>query len=87
VGIMTPVWALTGRWGWGWLASSLAFGLYHISPLSGMAATNLQAPVTAVLESFGTGLAIGLIYRYRGFTTAVMTHALGDWVVVMVLLR
>ncbi|MGD2157664.1 MAG: hypothetical protein PVG14_19900 [Anaerolineales bacterium] len=32
-------------------------------------------------------LATGPIYRYRGFTTAVMTHALGNWVVVMVLLR
>jgi membrane protease YdiL (CAAX protease family) len=86
VGIMTPVWALTGRWGWGLLVSALIFGLYHISPLSGMAAHNLQAPVTAVLESFGAGLAIGVIYRYRGFMTAVMTHALGNWLVVMILL-
>jgi membrane protease YdiL (CAAX protease family) len=86
VGIMTPVWALTGRWGWGLLVSAVIFGLYHISPLSGMAAYNLQAPVTAVLESFGAGLAIGVIYRYRGFMTAVMTHALGNWLVVMILL-
>jgi membrane protease YdiL (CAAX protease family) len=69
------------------LLSALAFGLYHISPLSGMAAQNLQTPVTAILESFGVGLAMGLIYRYRGFTTAVMTHALGNWLVVMLLLR
>lgn len=86
VGIMTPIWAWTGRWGWGLLVSALAFGLYHISPLSGMAAHNLQAPVTAVAQSFGAGLAMGLIYRYRGFTTAVMVHALGNWLVVMILL-
>lgn len=86
VGIMTPIWALTKRWGWGLLISAVAFGLYHISPLSGLAALNLQAPVTAVIESFGVGLAMGLIYRYRGFMTAVMTHALGNWFVVMLLL-
>ncbi len=86
VGIMTPIWVLTRHWGWGLLVSAFAFGLYHISPLSGMAALNLQAPVTAVIESFGAGLAMGLIYRYRGFMTAVMTHALGNWLVVMILL-
>lgn len=87
VGIMTPVWALTQHWGWGLLVSALAFGLYHISPLSGMAAYYLQAPLTAVVQSFGAGLAMGLIYRYRGFLTAVMIHALGNWLVVMILLR
>lgn len=86
VGIMTPIWALTGRWGWGLIVSALAFGLYHITPLSGMASYNLQAPVTAVLESIGAGLAMGLIYRTRGFTTAVMVHAFGNWLVVMILL-
>lgn len=86
VGIMTTVWALAGSWGWGLIVSSLAFGLYHISPLSGMATHYLQAPVTAVVQSFGAGLAMGLIYRYRGFMTVVMTHALGNWLVVMILL-
>jgi membrane protease YdiL (CAAX protease family) len=86
VGIMTPVWALTRRWWVGWLVSAVVFGLYHISPLSGMAAVNLEAPVTAVVESLGAGLAMGIIYRYRGLETAVMTHALGNWLVVMILL-
>lgn len=86
VGIMTLVWAITRRWGWGLLVSALVFGLYHISPLSGMAAHHWQAPLTAVIESFGAGLAMGLIYRYRGFMTAVMTHALGNWLVVLILL-
>lgn len=86
LGIMTLVWALTRRWGWGLLASALCFGLYHISPLSGLGAYNLQtAPVIAVLSSFGMGLATGVIYRYRGFTTAVLAHGLGDWLVVLIM--
>jgi membrane protease YdiL (CAAX protease family) len=87
VGIMTPVWALTRRWWLGLLVSALLFGLYHISPLSGIGAYNLRtAPMIAVVTSFGMGLANGFIYRYRGFTTAVMAHALGDWLVVMILI-
>jgi membrane protease YdiL (CAAX protease family) len=82
VGIMTLVWALTRRWGWGLFVSSVCFGLYHIS-LSGMSEYFLQAPVIAVVESFGAGLANGVIYRYRGFTTAVLVHALGNWLLLM----
>jgi membrane protease YdiL (CAAX protease family) len=85
VGIMTPVWALTRRWWAGLLVSAVCFGLYHISPFSGMGQHNLQFPISATLTSFGMGLANGWIYRYRGFATAVMTHALGDWLIIMLL--
>jgi membrane protease YdiL (CAAX protease family) len=85
VGVMTPVWALTRRWGWGLLASALLFGLYHVTPLSGSAASNAQAPVIAILTSFGMGLANGVVYRYRGFTAAVLVHGLGDWLMLMIL--
>lgn len=83
VGIMTPVWRLTGHWLWGLLVAALLFGLYHTT-LSGFSDYFMQAPVTAVLNSFGMGLATGVIYRYRGFTTAVMAHTLGNWLLVMV---
>lgn len=86
LGIMTTVWWLTRRWGWGLLVSALLFGLYHISPLSGQGAYNLQtAPVIAVLSSFGMGLANGVIYRYRGFPTAVLAHGVGNWLVLMIM--
>lgn len=82
VGIMTPVWRLTGNWLWGLLISALLFGVYHVT-LSGFSDYFMQAPVTAVLNSFGAGLATGIIYRYRGFTTAVIAHTLGNWLLVM----
>lgn len=84
VGLMTMIWALTRRWGWGLLVSAILFGLYHIS-LSGMATYFLQAPLSAVLESFGVGLAVGTIYRYRGFTAVVLMHALGNWLMLLLL--
>lgn len=67
------------------MISALAFGLYHLSPINGLSAYNWAAPVTAVLTSFGMGLATGLIYRYCGFTLAVLTHAVGDWLMVLLL--
>lgn len=85
VGIMTPLWAVTRHWWIGCVISALAFGLYHLSPLNGLSASNWAAPVTAVLTSFGMGLATGVIYRYRGFTLAVLTHAVGDWLMVLLL--
>jgi membrane protease YdiL (CAAX protease family) len=82
VGIMTLVWGLTRRWQLGLLVSALFFGLYHITPLTGME-TYLAAPVAAVLSSFTVGLYTGLVYRYRGFTAVVLMHSLGNWIMVM----
>lgn len=84
VGIMTLVWVLTGRWGGGLLISALCFAVYHIT-LSGMSDYFVQAPVIALVSHFGAGLANGVIYRYRGFTTVVLVHALGNWLVLMLL--
>jgi membrane protease YdiL (CAAX protease family) len=84
VGIMTAVWRPAGHWLSGLLVSALLFGVYHVT-LSGFSGYFLQAPVTAVLNSFGAGLATGIIYRYRGFTTAVMAHTLGNWILVMLI--
>ncbi|MFN2291291.1 MAG: lysostaphin resistance A-like protein [Anaerolineae bacterium] len=85
-GILTLVWAFTGRWWVGLLVSSVCFGLYHIS-LSGMSAYFLQAPIIAVVDSFGAGLANGTLYRYRGLTTAVLVHGLGNWLLLTFLMQ
>ncbi len=85
LGIMTIVWRLTHGWGWGLVVSALFFGLYHITPLSGISTYTAGSPVTTVLTSFSMGIIMGVIYRYRGFTTAVLVHGLGDWVVIMLL--
>ncbi|MGW8249743.1 MAG: CPBP family intramembrane glutamic endopeptidase [Anaerolineales bacterium] len=85
LGIMTLVWRLTRGWGWGLLVSAVFFGLYHISPLSGMSTFNAANPVSSVLTSFTMGIIMGMIYRYRGFTSAVLVHGLGDWVVILLL--
>lgn len=85
VGIMTLVWKLTRRPVWGIVVSAIAFGFYHISPLSSMAAVNLATPIASVLTSFAMGLYMGLVYSKRGFLTAVAVHGLGDWLIVMIL--
>lgn len=85
VGIMTLIWKLTGHWGWGLLISSICFGVYHISPLSGISALNTANQIGTVLSSFFIGLFMGTVYRLRGFTTAMLIHGLGDWMLVMLL--
>jgi membrane protease YdiL (CAAX protease family) len=84
VGIMTTVWALTQRWGWGLLVSSILFGLYHIT-LSSMAAEFNQTPIYSVLYTTGMGAVMGCIYRYRGLTMAVLIHSLGNFLSILLL--
>lgn len=85
MGIMTIVWKLTHHWGWGVLVSAVLFGLYHISPLSGISTFSASSPLTTVLTSFTMGIIMGLIFRYRGLLAAVLVHGLGDWVVIMLI--
>jgi membrane protease YdiL (CAAX protease family) len=82
LGILTLVWALTRRFWVGLVVSAFAFGLYHITPLSGMD-SYLATPFAAVMTSAAMGIYMGLVYRYRGFAAAVLVHGLGDWIVVM----
>jgi membrane protease YdiL (CAAX protease family) len=84
LGILTLIWALTRRFGLALVVSALVFGLYHITPLSGMDAYT-ATPITAVLASAAMGIYMGLIYRYRGFLAAVLVHGLGDWIVILLL--
>jgi len=82
LGLLTLIWTLTRRFWVGLVVSALAFGLYHITPLSGMN-SYLATPFTAVMTSAAMGIYMGLVYRYRGFAAAVLVHGLGDWIVVM----
>jgi membrane protease YdiL (CAAX protease family) len=85
LGIMTLIWRLTRGWGWGLLVSALCFGIYHITPLSGISTYYAASPVSTVLTSFSMGIIMGFIYRYRGFIAAVLVNGLGDWVVILLL--
>jgi hypothetical protein len=64
---------------------ALFFGVYHITPLSGISTFSASSPITTVLTAFSMGLIMGIIYRYRGLTTAILVHGLGDWEVIMLL--
>ena len=46
---------------------------------------NLPAPVSEVLISGLMGAFTGLVYRYRGFSAAVLMHSLGDWISILLL--
>jgi membrane protease YdiL (CAAX protease family) len=83
VGIMTLVWGLARRWGVGLIVSAILFGVYHLSPISGID-SYLTAPVSVFLNSFTIGIFTGLVYRFRGFTTTVLMHSLGDWMMIMI---
>lgn len=85
-GVLTIVWAITRNWWIGLIISSFVFGLYHINPLNPASTVNLLTPITVVISSFGMGLANGIVYRYRGFTTAVLVHGLGNWLLLMLFL-
>ena len=84
VGIMTTVWALTRRWGWGLLVSSVLFGLYHIS-LSSLAGEFGLTPIYSVVSSTLMGAVMGCIYRYRGLSMAVLVHSLGNFLSILLL--
>ena len=84
LGILTLVWTLTRRYSIGLLVSAVLFGLYHVTPLSGMA-VYLATPLPAVITSAAMGIYMGLVYRYRGFAAAVLVHGLGDWIVIMMI--
>ncbi len=77
--ILSLVWRLTRR---SWVAivvSGLAFGAYHLTPLSGMYLTFWQYPLTQFLGSTLIGIVWGHVFTRRGYETAVLAHTLSDW--------
>jgi membrane protease YdiL (CAAX protease family) len=81
-GVMTLVWRITGKWGWGLFVSAVLFGFYHIT-LSGLSGQFLAAPVYSVVNSALMGLFLGYVYRKRGLTTVVLVHGLMNFASIM----
>jgi membrane protease YdiL (CAAX protease family) len=70
-----------------WLAvvlTAVLFGLYHITPLSGMYKTFLQMPVSQVVATIPLGLIWGWLFLRKGYESAVAAHTLCDWLPMMV---
>ncbi len=85
--VLSLVWKLTGR---SWLAvivSALVFGAYHLTPLNGMYLTFLKFPISQFLGSVLIGLIWGTLFVKRGFGTAVLGHALSDWLPLLLFVR
>ena len=80
---LSLVWKLTHR---KWLAiviSSMIFGAYHLTPLTGMYQIFWQFPISQFIASTLIGLVWGYVYTKRGFGTAVLGHAFSDWLPLM----
>lgn len=77
--LMTFFWRLTGKRNLSILISALLFGAYHLSPLNSMYHFFLQFPFSQFLASTLIGLVWGYLYVKRGYETAVLGHALSDW--------
>lgn len=77
--LLSLFWRLTRR---PWIAiilSGIAFGAYHLTPLSGMYLTFWQYPLTQFFSSTFIGVVWGYAYVKRGYETAVLAHTLSDW--------
>jgi membrane protease YdiL (CAAX protease family) len=82
--LVSLVWNITHR---PWLAviiSGLAFGAYHLTPLSGMYRTFWQYPLTQFFSSAFIGMVWAYVYIKRGFETTVLAHTLSDWLPVAI---
>ncbi len=82
--ILSLLWKLTNH---RWLAiviSSLVFAAYHLTPLNGMYRIFWQFPISQFLASASIGMVWGYLFTKRGYGTAVLGHALSDWLPMMV---
>lgn len=80
------VWATTGR---RWLAifvSAILFGVYHLTPLSGNYLTFLKFPVSQLVASMFVGIVWGYVYIKRGYEIVVLSHAMSNWIPVLLFL-
>jgi membrane protease YdiL (CAAX protease family) len=77
--LVSLFWRLTGRSGWAVILSALVFGIYHLTPLSGMYRTFWQFPISQFLASVLIGLVWGWLFVRRGYGTSVLAHTLSNW--------
>jgi len=73
-------WRLTHRRKLAIWISALIFGLYHLTPLTGMYRTFWQFPVSQFAASTLIGLVWGTIFLKRGYETAVLGHTFSNWI-------
>jgi len=81
------IWKVTKRKRLAILISAVLFGVYHLTPLSGMYRTNWQFPISQFIASTLIGLVWGYLFVKRGFETAVLGHTLSDWLPMMLFMR
>ena len=84
---LSIIWKLTRRKWLAILISAVLFGVYHLTPLSGMYRTNWQFPISQFIASTLIGLVWGYLFIKRGFETAVLGHTLSDWLPMMLFMR
>jgi membrane protease YdiL (CAAX protease family) len=84
---LSLIWKLTNRKWLAILLSALLFGVYHLTPLSGMYRTNWQFPISQFIASTLIGLVWGYLFVKRGFETAVLGHTLSDWLPIMLFMK
>jgi membrane protease YdiL (CAAX protease family) len=82
--IVSLFWKLTNRRWIPILISGLLFGVYHLTPLSGMYLTFWQYPLTQFFSSSFIGMVWAYVYIKRGYETAVLAHTLSDWLPIAV---
>jgi hypothetical protein len=82
--VLSLVWKLTRHKRLAIMVSALVFGAYHLSPLNGLYKFFWQFPVSQFLASALIGLVWGYLFTKRGYGTAVLGHALSDWLPMMV---
>jgi membrane protease YdiL (CAAX protease family) len=78
--ILSLLWRLTRR---RWLAivvSAVVFGAYHLTPFNSLYRMHWQAPISQFLVTTLAGLVMGYVYTKRGYETAVLGHAFGNWI-------
>lgn len=81
--LLPLLWCLTGSRRLAIAGSALLFGVYHLTPLSGLYLTFWRFPVSQLLGSTFAGLLLGYVYTRRGYETVVLGHALSNWLPMM----
>lgn len=82
--LLSFIWKVTRR---KWLAvvlSALVFGIYHLTPLSGMYHVFWQFPISQFIASTLIGLVWGYLFLKRGYETTVLGHTFSNWLPMMI---
>lgn len=81
------IWWWSGRRGLAIFVSSVIFGAYHLTPLSGMYLTFWHYPISQFVSSTLVGLVWGWAYTRAGYEAVVAGHTLSDWLPALIFLK